>query len=107
MRVVQVGLAILIALALGAAGVAAQETGHPARGLDAAQRLCAQCHAIGREQPLSPNLNAPPFAAIASVPGMTAIALRASLNTSHRTMPNIVLEAEDQADIIAYILSLR
>ena len=45
--------------------------------------------------------------AIASIPGMTAIALSATLNTSHRTMPNIVLAAEEQADLIAYILSLK
>jgi hypothetical protein len=38
---------------------------------------------------------------------VTVLALSAALNTSHRSMPNIVLEANNQADIIAYILSLR
>jgi hypothetical protein len=38
---------------------------------------------------------------------MTAIALSAALNTSHPTMPNIMLEAAERADIIAYILSLK
>jgi hypothetical protein len=38
---------------------------------------------------------------------MTSIALSATLNTSHRAMPNIMLEADEQADIIAYILSLK
>jgi hypothetical protein len=38
---------------------------------------------------------------------MTAIALSAALNTSHRTMPNIVLEPDEQLDIIAYILSIK
>jgi len=38
---------------------------------------------------------------------MTAIALSAGLNTSHRSMPNIMLERDEQADIIAYILSLK
>jgi hypothetical protein len=38
---------------------------------------------------------------------MTAIALSAALNTSHRSMPNIMLEADEQADIIAYILGLK
>jgi hypothetical protein len=38
---------------------------------------------------------------------MTAIALAAALNTSHQSMPNIVFAADEQADIIAYILSLK
>ena len=85
----------------------AQEIGQPGRGLVAAQRLCAQCHAVQKGQTRSPNGNAPRFQTIASVPGMTAIALSAALNTSHRSMPNIMLERDEQADIIAYILSLK
>ena len=85
----------------------AQEIGQPSRGLASARQLCAECHAVNKEQAWSPNDNAPPFQAIASVPGMTAIALSAALNTPHRTMPNIVLAADEQADIIAYILSLK
>jgi len=38
---------------------------------------------------------------------MTAIALSAAFNTSHRAMPNIMLAADEQADMIAYILSLK
>jgi hypothetical protein len=38
---------------------------------------------------------------------MTAMALSAALNTSHRSMPNILLTADEQADIIAYISSLK
>jgi len=30
-----------------------------------------------------------------------------ALNTSHRAMPNILLEPDDQAHVISYILSLR
>jgi cytochrome c len=44
---------------------------------------------------------------MASAPGMTAIALSAALSTSHRTMPNIMLEPDERTDIIAYILSLK
>ena len=55
----------------------------------------------------SPNANAPRFQAIASIPGMTATGLSATLNPSHRAMPNIMLAADEQADIIAYILSLK
>jgi mono/diheme cytochrome c family protein len=85
----------------------AQETGQPGRGLELARQLCAQCHAVEKQQARSPNVNAPRFQVIASVPGMTAIALAAALNTSHRTMPNIMLAADERADIIAYILTLK
>jgi hypothetical protein len=85
----------------------AQEIGQASRGFVLAQRLCADCHAIQKEYARSPNANAPRFQAIASTPGMTAMALSAALNTSHRSMPNIVLAADEQADIIAYILSLK
>jgi len=100
-------LATVIASAVSAGCATAQEVGEPSRGLELTQRLCAQCHAIRKDQLQSPNEQAPRFQVIASVPGMTAIALSAALNTSHRLMPNIVLEADEQAHIIAYILSLK
>jgi mono/diheme cytochrome c family protein len=96
-----------IALALVAGHCEAQEVGQPGRGLALAQRLCAQCHAVEKQQPQSPNEDAPRFRVIASVPGMTSIALSAALNTSHRSMPNIMLAADERADIVAYILSLK
>jgi len=100
-------LATVIVLAMPAGHGAGQEIGQPSRGLALAQRLCAECHAVQKEHSRSPNANAPRFQAIASIPGMTATALSAALNTSHRAMPNILLAADEQADIIAYILSLK
>jgi hypothetical protein len=96
-----------LASALPIAYGGAQEIGQPSRGLASARHLCAECHAVQKGQAQSPNDNAPPFPAIASVPGMTATALSATLNTPHRTMPNIMLAADEQADIVAYILSLK
>ena len=100
-------LAAVIALPLATGHGEAQEIGQPSRGLVLAQRLCAECHAVQKEYARSPNANAPRFQVIASIPGMTATALSAALNTSHRAMPNIMLPADEQADIIAYILSLK
>jgi mono/diheme cytochrome c family protein len=100
-------LAAVIVLSIPATHAKAQEIGQPARGFDLARRLCAQCHAVQKDLGRSPNEHAPRFQAIASVPGMTAIALSAALNTSHRLMPNILLDAEQQTNIIAYILSLK
>ena len=99
--------AIAVALAASTGSGVAQQVGNPRTGLELAQRLCTQCHAVSRDEGRSPNANAPRFPVIASVPGMTATALSAALNTSHRTMPNIILDAEQQANIIAYILSLK
>jgi hypothetical protein len=70
----------MIALPLATGCGEAQEMGQPGRGLA--------------------------LAVLASVPGMTAIALSAALNTSHRSA-NTMLKADEQADIIAYILNLR
>ena len=100
-------LAAVIALAMPAGHGAGQEIGQSSRGLALAQRLCAECHAVQKEYSRSPNANAPRFQAIASIPGMTATALSAVLNTPHRAMPNIMLAADEQADILAYILSLK
>src|SRR3954452_24277188 len=103
----RVGLAAMIVLSLAAEIGEAQEIGQPGRGLALAQRLCSQCHAVRKEQAQSSNEKAPRFQVIASVPGMTSIALSAALNTSHRTMPNIMLQPDEQADVIAYILTLK
>ena len=98
-------------LAATAAAVAcpvhAQE-GNVGRGTQIAQTICAACHVVARRgQSAAPNSQAPPFPAIASTPGMTSIALSAALMTSHRLMPNIILEPEERRDVIAYILSLK
>jgi mono/diheme cytochrome c family protein len=86
--------------------VHAQE-GNVGRGAQIAQTICVACHVVARGQSAAPNSQAPPFPAIANTPGMTTIALTAALMTSHRLMPNIILEPEERRDVIAYILSLK
>ncbi len=77
------------------------------RGRILARQFCGECHAV-QAPILSPgNFPAPSFVAIAATPGMTAIAMNSFLNTSHRTMPNIVLTADQRKEIVDYILSLR
>jgi mono/diheme cytochrome c family protein len=101
------GLALAVALTAGATCAAAQDIGRPQKGLALAQQQCAECHAIGRKEVASPNPAAPRFEAIATSRGMSATGLTAALQTSHRTMPNIVLEADAMRDVVAYILSLK
>lgn len=83
----------------------AQE-GDPLQGRQHAERLCANCHQIGAQRPPIP-LAGPSFLRVAKTKGMTGMALSVWFQTSHPTMPNIVVSPEVRADIIAYILSLR
>lgn len=100
-------LVTLIIAGVTASGARSQDYGRPQQGRAIAQERCAPCHAIDRGQKLSPRHDAAPFPAIAATPGMTETALLASLQTSHREMPNLILGDDEKRDIIAYILSLR
>ena len=97
----------LAAMAIAIQGVQAQEFGNAQKGRLLAREVCAECHAVGRQRLRSPNSRSPSFAAIAATPGMTATALNVFLHTSHRDMPNLILNAEQTADISAYILNLK
>lgn len=101
------GLAVGAVLSAVPASLCAQETGDPGQGLAFARQACAACHAVERRQPSSPNPQAPPFDAIASTRGMGGMALYAFLRTSHPTMPNLMLETDEIANVVAYILSLK
>jgi mono/diheme cytochrome c family protein len=101
---IEMGIALLVS-AIIVVPASAQE-GDALAGRTVAQNTCATCHAISGGQQ-STNANAPAFDKIANVPGMTAIALQASLQTSHRAMPNLILSTEDRRNVVAYILSLR
>ena len=97
-----------IAIAVTAFGSSAMAQDTPAAGLAVARQLCSECHDVERSpQPRSPNTAAPPFVTIANVPGMTGMALTAALQSSHRSMPNVILDANQLGGIVAYVLSLR
>jgi mono/diheme cytochrome c family protein len=104
MKRIMVLAAFLVA---GGTPVRAQDVGALLKGGEIAQRICAECHAVHKGQRQSPNAQAPTFETVATTPGMTTIALTAALRTSHRAMPNIILDSDDQKNVIAYILSLR
>jgi mono/diheme cytochrome c family protein len=87
-------------------GVRAEE-GSAEAGLAYARSVCSECHAIRSDDFLSPNPKSPPFAKIASTPGMTGAALFVILQTPHRDMPDFIIPAKDKVDVVAYILSLQ
>ena len=101
-----IGLAIA-ALALAPAPAAAENAGDAVAGKRLADDLCAECHAVRPEQFIIPNVDASHFADVANTPGITALALRVSLQSTHDKMPNIILTAQQTDDVIAYILSLK
>lgn len=92
---------------VGSSHLYGQEAGDPQAGLSLAREVCASCHAVLAGQTSSPNPQAPSFGRIARVPGMTSLALTVALQTSHKTMPNIMLKPQELRDVTAYITSLR
>lgn len=97
----------VIALAIAAQNVQAQELSDRQKGRLLARQVCAECHAVGTRGARSPNSYAPSFVAIASTPGMTEAALNFILHNPHRRMPNFIFNAEQTDAITAYILSLK
>jgi mono/diheme cytochrome c family protein len=84
-----------------------QDAGDARKGATYARKVCAECHAISDEQTSSPSSKAPSFSAVANAPGMTATALIVWFRTPHPTMPNLIIEPQNQKDLAAYIMSLR
>ena len=106
MRLAYLALVTTIGAA-AAQPVCAQQLSDWQRGRVLARQVCAECHAVERNQTLPHHSLAPSFTAVASTPGMTALALNAFLHTPHRNMPNIILTDDQVKGITAYILSLR
>ena len=104
-RLISIALMVVVGAFLDAT-VFAQETGNATRGWKLAFRTCAGCHGV-RNAGKSRSPRAPTFSAIANVKGMSAMALNVALLASHRSMPNIVLDAQERADVIAFILTLK
>jgi mono/diheme cytochrome c family protein len=98
---------MLLSALLPINGLHAQEAGDLRAGLSLAREVCSSCHAVLAGEAGSPDREAPTFEQISRVPGMTAMALRVALQTSHATMPNIMLEPDELRDVVAYIVSLQ
>jgi mono/diheme cytochrome c family protein len=91
----------LIALLLQAISPSAlaQQFSDPAAGERLAAANCTKCHGAHGA--------APAFTSIAAMPSTTETSLGVFLQTSHGSMPNLILSAADRNNLIAYILSLR
>ncbi|MTV17776.1 MULTISPECIES: cytochrome c [Bradyrhizobium] len=71
-----------------------------------AEAWCMECHTIGAVAAGAKRVP-PDFAAIANRPSTTALSLKVFLQTSHPTMPNIIIGPGQADDLVDYILSLK
>ena len=90
-----------------AAFAALPRSGSAAVGGSLAQRLCAGCHAIGRDGE-SPMKVAPPFRTMGGIYPVSDLqeAFAEGLVTAHPAMPAFELEPQEIADLIAYLESV-
>jgi mono/diheme cytochrome c family protein len=99
-------MAIASVLLLPAAA-AAQDLGNAGLGKEYAERVCVECHDVEAGGEISPNPDAPSFQSVADTQGMSPRALTVWMQTSHPTMPDLILKPDDMDNVIAYIMSLR
>ena len=81
--------------------------GDPAAGRNLVEHWCVSCHEVGPGLHGSGALGAPAFQDVADDSAVTALALRAFLQTPHFDMPNVMLSPADTDNVISYILKLR
>lgn len=103
-----IGLVILIALAAFfflRMRAASGET-RVSEGYRLAQSWCETCHIIGPRILDIPG-QPPSFQAVANQPGITELALKVFLRTSHKDMPNLIISPDQAEALVSYILSLK
>jgi mono/diheme cytochrome c family protein len=71
-----------------------------------AQRWCASCHVVTRDQRVATS-EAPPFVTIARKPGFDEAKLAFFLLSPHPKMPDMGLSRVAAGDLAAYIATLR
>lgn len=100
-------LAVVAFLLSSALPALAQEVGDPGKGLDYAERNCAECHAVEAANTDSPDPEAPPFQLVARDPELSDLALTVFFQSPHEGMPDLIVLGADARDLIAYIRSLE
>jgi mono/diheme cytochrome c family protein len=98
------GSLIVLSIALAQS---AHAQGDPKSGMDYAEAVCAECHAVRKGERVSPHERAPAFELVANARGMSEMALRVWFQSPHPSMPNLTLRAKTADDLVAYIMSLK
>ena len=99
-------LAVILGLTLAALQPLAAQNSRSSveAGRSLASQWCSGCHAV---EPKTVGIFAADFVEIAKLPSTTGLSLKVFLRTSHRNMPNFILQPDEANDIVAYILSLK
>lgn len=80
----------------------------PNTGAHIATTVCAECHAVSADtSKQSPDPQAPRFVDVAMMPSTTELSIKVFLRSSHRNMPNLMLNDEEVGSLAAYILGLH
>lgn len=99
-------LALLLLLRMHGAAAQGQDlVGDVAAGRRLVAAWCSECHALASGA--AAGKNGPDLTAIANLPSTTALSLRVFLQSSHPSMPNLIIGRAETDDLIAYILSLK
>jgi len=101
-------LKIVVAFVGSAMTTAASgQTADPSLGRTLAESTCGTCHQIDADSPNpEPRSHAPSFVAISRMSSMTELAIKVFLQTSHPTMPNIILTPDEMDSVATYIKGL-
>jgi mono/diheme cytochrome c family protein len=102
----QRSLGVLACTFLLATSTAAEELGSTSAGKVYAQRVCAACHDVEKDD-VALFTDVPSFQQIADTQGMSPRALRVWLQTSHPNMPDLIIPPDDMDNVISYIMSLK
>jgi mono/diheme cytochrome c family protein len=98
-------LGTLCAMSFVSAFCAVSAYADPADGEKLARRWCAGCHLVAPDQPTAAT-DAPPFTAIARVPGFNRDKLAFFLLHPHPKMPDMGLARGEASDLADYIAKL-
>ncbi len=102
------GLVICALLVMATTAAMAEDLpGDPVAGRHLAESWCIACHEVAPSLRGSGALGAPAFQEVADDRAVTALALKAFLQTPHFEMPDFMLDPEETDAVISYILSLR
>lgn len=101
-----VALAALFLIRLHNAGGATPFAGSATAGHQLAKAWCMECHSIEAATIGTANPG-PDFIKVANRPSTTALSLRVFLQSSHPSMPNLILKPDETDNLINYILSLK
>jgi mono/diheme cytochrome c family protein len=102
---VVIALAALLLIRLHYAG-GATLSDSAAAGHRLAEAWCKECHAIEAATIGTANPG-PDFIKVANQLSTTELSLKVFLQSSHRSMPNLILKPDETDNLVNYILSLK